>query len=89
MTGIEFSRKRATSVPCTSPTTTAVPSAAAMPSSGSPSPVSTATMPPSRYIDETERSNSPAMIVMPSASATRPYDEKFCSTSYAFAVRTV
>ena len=60
---------------------TAVPSAARMPSSGEPAPVSTATMPPSRYIDETERSNSPAMIVMPSASATRPYEAKFWKMS--------
>ena len=60
-----------------------------MPAIGEPAPVSTATMPPRRYIEETERSNSPAMIVMPSASATRPYEEKFWKMSYTFAVRTV
>ena len=71
------------------PTTIAVPRAARMPTTGDPEPVSTATIPPSRYIEETERSNSPAMIVTPSARATRPYPAKFWKMSYTFAVRTV
>ena len=32
-------------------------------------------------MDETERSNSPAIIVIPSASATRPYEAKFWKMS--------
>ena len=59
----------------------AAPSAAMMPTSGEPPPVSTATMPPKRYTEETERSNSPAIIVMPSARATRPYEAKFWKMS--------
>ena len=52
-----------------------------MPSMGEPAPVRTATIPPRRYIDDTERSNSPAMIVIPSARATSPYEAKFWKMS--------
>ena len=82
MTGIEFSRNRAIRPPWTSADEDRrAERGERCRRAASRRPVSTATIPPRRYIEETERSNSPAMIVIPSASATRPYEAKFWKMS--------
>ena len=72
MTGIEFSRKPAIERALEDADDERGAERGEDAEQREPAPVRTATMPPSRYIDETERSNSPAIIVRPSASATSP-----------------
>jgi hypothetical protein len=89
VTDIELMSSLVIRRPCRIPTTRPTPTAMSAPPTGEWVPVCTASMPPSRKVEETDRSNSPAIMVSPSASVTRPRLASVSSTLLKFTVSTV
>src|SRR5262245_7151885 len=85
VTPTELSRNATMMAPCATPEIAPTVSAAASPTSGYSAPSITATQPARLIMLPTERSNSRAIMVRPSPSATGPMVASCCSTLNAVA----